>query len=75
MGVGAAVAAAGLYFGARSKSDLNSAESAYRANGGLYTSSEVSVLSFGNSKAKTANALFVTSGLLLAAGAILTFAF
>lgn len=74
---GAAVvaAAAGTYFGLKSKSDIDSAESAYRANGGAWTPADLDTLHSGNSKAKTANALFIASGVLLAAGAALTFAF
>ena len=74
---GAAVAAAatGLYFGAKSRSDLNAAESAYRNNGGAYQPSDLNTLQSGNSAAHTANALFIASGVLLAAGAVLTFAF
>jgi hypothetical protein len=73
---GAAVAAAavGLYFGAKSRSDLDQAESSYRANG-AYQPSDLDALHSGNSSARTANALFIASGVLLAAGAALTFAF
>ena len=73
---GAAVAAAavGLYFGAKSRSDLDQAESGYRANGG-YQPADLDALRSGNSAAHTANALFIASGILLAAGAALTFAF
>ena len=68
-------AATGLYFGAKSRSDLNAAESAYRNNGGAYQPSDLNTLQSGNSAAHTANALFIASGVLLAAGAVLTFAF
>lgn len=73
---GAAVAAAavGLYFGAKSRSDLNDAEAAYRANG-FYQPADLDKLSSGNSAAHTANALYIASGVLLASAAALTFAF
>jgi hypothetical protein len=74
-GVAVAAAATGLYFGAKSRSDLNAAESAYRNNGGVYQPSDLNTLQSGNSAAHTANALFIASGVLLAAGAVLTFAF
>src|SRR5437764_13618788 len=74
---GAAVlaAGAGAYFGLKSKSDLDQAESGYRANGGAYQPADLQALQSGNSKAHTANALYIVSGVLLAAGAVLTFAF
>jgi hypothetical protein len=75
VGVGVALAAAGAYLGARSRSDLNQAEAAYRAHGGAYLGSDLSALQSGNSKARTANGLFIASGALLATGALLTFAF
>jgi hypothetical protein len=74
LGAGAVAAGVGAYFGARSKSQINQAETAFRTNGG-YSASDADLLSSGNSKAHTANALFVASGVLLAAGAIFTFAF
>ncbi len=74
---GAAVVAAatGAYFGLKSKSDIDNAESAYRANGNVWQPGDLDTLHSGNSKAHTANALFIASGVLLAAGAALTFAF
>jgi hypothetical protein len=75
--VGAAVVAAGVgaYFGAKSRSDLNDAEAAYRANGNAYTPASLDKLRSGNSAGHTANALFIASGVLVAAGAALAFAF
>ena len=75
--VGAAVVAAGVgaYFGAKSRSHLNDAESTYRANGNAYTPASLDKLRSGNSAGHTANALFIASGILVAAGAALTFAF
>ncbi|MGZ6142348.1 MAG: hypothetical protein ACXWLM_03365 [Myxococcales bacterium] len=74
-GLGAAAAATGIYFGAKSQSDLNSAETAFHANGGAYRAGDLSSLTSGNSAARNANALFVVSGILIAAGAIVSFAF
>ena len=73
-GAAVAAAAAGAYFGVKSKSDLDKAESAYRANGS-YQPADLDALNSGNSKAHTANALFVASAVLLAGAAALTFAF
>ena len=75
LGLGAVAAGAGIYFGAKSRSELNDAENAYRTNGGAYQSGDASLLSSGNSKAHSANALFAASAVLLVAGAVLTFAF
>jgi hypothetical protein len=73
---GAAVAAAavGIWFGAKSRSDLDRAESAYRANG-AYQPADLDALQSGNSKAHTANALYIAAGALLVTSAVLTFAF
>ena len=75
LGAFAAVTVAGIYFGAKSHSDLNHAESSFRTNGGAYRSGDLAALNSGNSAAHTANALFIASGVLLAAGALLTWAF
>jgi hypothetical protein len=74
-GTAVAVAAVGTYFGLKSKSEIDSAESAYRNNGNAWTSSDLDTLNSGNSKAKTANVLFIASGILLAASAGLILAF
>lgn len=71
---GAAVATAG-FFGAKSKSNLDQAELAFKSNGGAYRSGDLSALHDGNSQAKTANALFVAGGILAAAGLLFTVAF
>ena len=73
---GAAVAAAavGLYFGAKSRSDLNDAEASYHANG-FYQPADLDKLSSGNSAAHTANALYIASGVLIVSAAALTFVF
>jgi hypothetical protein len=75
LALGGAAALTGAIFGAKSHSDLNTAESNFRSNGGAYRAGDLTTLSSGNSAAHTANALFVASGLLLAAGAVVTFAF
>jgi hypothetical protein len=75
LGVGVAVAAAGGYFGLKSHSDLNQAESNFRANGGAYRAADLQTLSSGNTAAHRANALFAASAVLAAAGAVLTLAF
>ena len=75
LGVGAALALAGTYFGVKSHSDLNQAESSFRTNGGAYRAGDLAALNSGNSAAHSANALFLASGVLLAAGALLTWAF
>lgn len=74
---GAAVAAltGAAYFGLKSKSDLDQAESSFRNNGGAYQASDLAALSSGNSSARTANVMFLSSGLLLATAAVLSFAF
>jgi len=75
IGIGVAALAAGAIVGAMSHSDINSAESAFHANGGAYRTGDLNTLASGNSKAHSANALFVASGVLLAAGAVFTLAF
>jgi hypothetical protein len=74
LAAGAAVGIAGVIVGAKSRSDLNGAESAYRSTG-AYRSSDLGALQSGNSAAKTANVLFAASAACLATGALLTFAF
>jgi len=64
-----------VYFGASSKSQINDAQANFNSNGGAFSQSGADLLSSGNSKAQTANILFIASGVLLAAGAIFTFAF
>ncbi len=72
---GAVAAGFGIYFGARSRSDLGSAEAAYHSNGGSYRTGDVATLNSGNSSARTANLLFAASAVLAGAGALLVFAF
>lgn len=74
-GAAVATAAAGAYFGLKSKSDISQAESAFNSNGGAYRPADLTSLESGNSKAHTANALFIASGVLLATAAVFTFAF
>jgi hypothetical protein len=75
--LGAAVVAGGIgtFLGVSSRSDINSAENAFHANGGAYRPSDLSTLNSGNSKARTANILFATAGVLAVTGGVLAFAF
>lgn len=75
LGLGAVAAATGAVFGAKSKSQLDQARSGFNANSGAYTAADASLLQSGNSKARSANALFIASGVLVAAGALFVFAF
>ena len=74
---GAGIVAAGIAVaeGVHSRSLLNQAESAYRANGNVYRPGDVANLEAGNSAARAANILFATGGALLASGLLLAFAF
>jgi hypothetical protein len=75
LGVSAALAVAGAYFGAKSRSDLNKAESSFNSHGGAYLAGDLDALHSGNSKARSANGLFIASGVLLVTGALFTLAF
>jgi hypothetical protein len=75
LGAGGVALGVGAVLGAISRSDINKAESAFRANGGAFRPGDADRLASGNSKARSANALFIASGVLLAAGAIFTLAF
>jgi hypothetical protein len=80
LALGAAAAATGVYFGAKSRSDLNQAEAGYRSTQGsqtqgAYSPSDLAALQSGNTNAHRANALFVAAGALAAAGLLLTVAF
>lgn len=75
LGLGAVAMGVGAYLGARSRSDINGAQAAFRSHGGAFTPAEADALASGNSKAQSANALFIASGVLLAAGALFTLAF
>jgi hypothetical protein len=61
--------------GIRSRSAINDANGRAQANGGAYLQSDLSSVSSARSEARTANILFVASGLLVASGLVLTFAF
>ena len=74
-GVGVAAAGIAIAEGLHGKSQIDQAESGYRANGNVYRPTDLATLQSGNSAAQTANVLFVTSGVLLASGLLLTFAF
>ncbi len=80
LALGAAAAATGVYFGAKSRSDLNQAEAGYRSTQGsqtqgAYSPSDLAALQSGNTAAHRANASFVAAGVLAAAGLLLTVAF
>jgi hypothetical protein len=80
LALGAAAAATGVYFGAKSRSDLNQAEAGYRSTQGsqtqgAYSPSDLAALQSGNTNAHRANAFFVAAGALAAAGLLLTVAF
>jgi hypothetical protein len=75
LGAGAVALVAGGAFGLKSRSDLNSAETAYRNNGGVYRAADAETLRSGNSEAKNANLLYAASAVCLVTGALLTFAF
>lgn len=79
---GVVAAAAGLVVGiaaavegAHSKTQISQAETAYNQHGGAYYQSDLAALQSGNSAARSANVLFAISGVLLAGGLVLTFAF
>jgi hypothetical protein len=76
LGAGGVALGVGAVLGAISRSDINKAESAFRTNGtNAFRPGDADRLASGNSKARSANALFIASGVLLAAGAIFTLAF
>ena len=75
LAIGGALGVAGVVMGAKSHSDLNTAESAFHANGGAWRAGDLQTLQSGNDAARSANILFVASGVLLVTGAVLTFAF
>jgi hypothetical protein len=74
---GAGIVAAGVAIaeGLHSRSLINDAENGYRANGNVYRPRDLGNLESGNSAAHTANLLFAASGVLLASGLVLAFAF
>ena len=74
-GAGIVAAGAAVFEGLHSRSLINDAESGYRANGNVYRPNDLSNLESGNSAARTANVLFAASGVLLASGLLLAFAF
>ena len=80
LALGVAAVATGVYFGAKSRSDLNKAEAGYRSTQGsqpqgAYTPGDLAALQSGNTSAHRANAFFVAGGALAAAGLLLTVAF
>jgi len=80
--VGIAVAAAGAvalgiatYEGLHSKSLVNDANASYSANQGAYRPQDLATIDSAQSASNLANVLFITGGLLTAAGLTMVFAF
>jgi len=75
IGAGVLVAAIGVYEGLHSNSLVNQAQKNYSANGGTYLASDVSTLQSARTAATLGNVLTIGGALLVASGAVLTFAF
>jgi hypothetical protein len=73
--VGSVLGLTGVIAGIKSRSNIESAEAAYRQAGGAFRPADLDTLNSGNSLATGANVLFVASGALLVSGAILTWGF
>ncbi|HYS10637.1 MAG TPA: hypothetical protein VEP66_17995 [Myxococcales bacterium] len=80
--VGYSIAAAGLvaagiavYEGTHAKSLINSSNDRYVSQGNRYTQADLATIDSANNAAKTANILYVVSGVLVAAGLVTAFAF
>ena len=74
-GAGLVAAIIGGYELSHGRSQVSSADTAASARGGVYTTSELSTLSSAHSAQRTGAALLIVSGVLIAAGATLAFAF
>ena len=74
-GAGVVAAIIGGYELTHGRSQVSSADTAAGARGGVYTTSELSTLSSAHSAQRTGAALLIASGVLIAAGATLAFAF
>jgi PEGA domain len=74
-GAGLVAAAIGGYELFHGRSQVSNADSAATARGGAYTTAELSTLSSAHSAQRTGAALLIVSGVLIAAGATLAFAF
>ena len=74
-GAGVVAAIIGGYELSHGRSQVTSADTAAGARGGVYTTSELSTLSSAHSAQRTGAALLIVSGVLIAAGATLAFAF
>jgi hypothetical protein len=74
-GVGVAVAAIGAFELLHGRSQTSSADNAAGARGGAYTETELSTLSSAHTAQRTGAALLIASGVMIAAGAVLFFAF
>ena len=72
---GAVVGIVAALEGAHSRTQISQAEGAYHQHGGAYYQSDLAALQSGNSAARSANLLFAVSGVLVAAGLVLTLAF
>jgi hypothetical protein len=74
-GAGVVAAVIGGYELLHGRSQVSSADSAATARGGAYTTAELSTLSSAHSAQRAGAALLIVSGVLIAAGATLAFAF
>jgi hypothetical protein len=74
-GAGVVAAVIGGYELLHGRSQVSSADSAATARGGAYTTTELSTLSSAHSAQRAGAALLIVSGVLIAAGATLAFAF
>ena len=74
-GAGVVAAIIGGYELSHGRSQVSTADTAAGARGGVYTTSELSTLSSAHSAQRTGAALLIVSGVLIAAGATLAFAF
>ncbi len=74
-GAGVVAAIIGGYELSHGRSQVSSADTAAGARGGVYTTAELSTLSSAHSAQRTGAALLIVSGVLIAAGATLAFAF
>ncbi len=74
-GAGVVAAAIGAYELFHGRSQVSTADSAATARGGAYTTAELNTLSSVHTAQRTGAALLIVSGVLIAAGASLAFAF
>ena len=74
-GVGAVVAAAGIYEGLHSRTLVNRAQSSYANNEGIYLPSDIATLQSAHSAASLGNILTLAGAAAIASGLVLSFAF